>query len=241
MVDPVTSAAAAGAQGSGTNSKAALADNFEMFLTLLTEQMKNQDPLSPLDSTEFVNQLVNFSSVEQLINQNDSLDKLIGLQVANVGGATVGYLGKEIRVHDAENQLTPNGAAWAYQLADDAEPTAVTLTVTDAEGKVVYEQDGSLDPGEHGFYWDGLDNSGEPLPQGAYTLEVAAHDENNKTIASSISAFGTVTGVDLSGEEPVLLIGNARAPFSLIEAVRDPVPAQQAPDPNPEDNQDTGA
>ena len=238
MVDPVTSAAAAGAQSAGTGSKAALADNFEMFLTLLTEQMKNQDPLSPLDSTEFVNQLVSFSSVEQLINQNDSLDKLIGLQVADVGGSTVSYLGKEIRVHTAENQLTAAGAAWAYQLEDGAEPSTVTLTVTNAEGKVVYEQEGSLEQGEHGFYWNGHDNAGEPLPLGAYTLNVAAFDENNKTIASSISAFGLVTGVDLSGEEPVLLVGNARAPFSLVEAVRDPVPAQQAPDPETED---TGA
>ena len=225
MVDTVTSALGAG-QNSQSSSAAGLASNFEMFLTLLTEQLKNQDPLSPLDSNEFVNQLVQFSSVEQQINQTDALNALVNLQVASVGGATVSYLGKEIRVASPENQLTQAGASWAYSIEGEEAPRSVNLTVTDAEGKVVYSAEGSVEPGEHGFYWDGLDNQGEPLPLGTYALEVAAVSENAEALPVSIASFGLVTGIDLSGSEPVLLLGSAQAPFSLVQAVREPVQAQ---------------
>jgi flagellar basal-body rod modification protein FlgD len=226
MVDSVVSALSPG-QSVGGASRATLAENFEMFLVLLTEQLKNQDPLSPLDSNEFVSQLVQFSGVEQQIRQNDTLNKLVGLQVASVGGAAVGYLGKEIRVDSAEAQLTSVGANWAYSI--DGEPQTVSMSVLDATGKVVYSAEGSLEPGEHGFYWNGQDNAGQPLPPGAYTLSIGAADEGGQALPVSIASFGIVTGVDLSGSEPVLMVGDARAPFSKIIAVRDPPPPAAPP------------
>lgn len=228
MVDSVASALAAASQNKSADSRTALADNFEMFLVLLTEQLKNQDPLSPLDSNEFVSQLVQFSSVEQQINQNSTLEKLVGLQVASVGGATVGYLGKEIRVDSDEAHLGPDGAAWTYGVDGDA--AEVTLSVVDATGKVVYTAEGSAEEGEHGFLWDGKDNTGKDLPYGAYTLQVAAMTETKKSLPTYVATFGIVTGVDLSGSEPVLMMGQARAPFSRIQAVRDaPAPTEQTP------------
>jgi flagellar basal-body rod modification protein FlgD len=225
-MNPVANAlAAANAGTAASGSGAKLAENFEMFLVLLTEQMKNQDPLSPLDSNEFVSQLVQFSGVEQQINQNKALETLIGLQVASVGGAAVGYMGKEIRVDSDEAYLGPDGAAWSYSL-DSAEPAAsVTLSVVDAEGKVVFTADGSTEHGERAFLWDGKDNAGESLPQGAYRLQVAAKSETARSIPTHVATFGIVTAVDLSGPEPVLMMGEARAPFSLIQAVRAPLAA----------------
>jgi flagellar basal-body rod modification protein FlgD len=235
MVDSVTAALANASKGSADASRSSLANNFEMFLVLLTEQLKNQDPLNPLESNEFVSQLVQFSSVEQQINQNSSLEKLIGLQVAGVGGATVGYLGKEIRVDTNETHLDADGADWTY--AVDGEAKSVKLTVSDAAGKLVYSTEGSIEPGEHGFRWDGKDNAGVALPAGAYTLGVAALDADSKSLPTSVATFGVVTGVDLSGAEPVLLMGEARAPFSLIQAVRDPLEAQPAPEDATENDQ----
>lgn len=226
MVDSVASALAAANTSQSGNSRAALAENFEMFLVLLTEQLKNQDPLSPLDSNEFVTQLVQFSSVEQQINQNSTLEKLVGLQVASVGGATVGYLGKEIRVDSDEAHLGPDGAAWTYGV--DGEAASVALSVVNAEGKVVYTAEGSTEAGEHGFVWDGKDNAGEALPQGAYRLEVAAMTETRQSLDAYVATFGIVTGVDLTGSEPVLMMGQAKAPFSRIQAVRD-APVAEAP------------
>jgi flagellar basal-body rod modification protein FlgD len=219
VVDSVASALAAANTSKSGTSRTALAQNFEMFLVLLTEQLKNQDPLSPLDSNEFVTQLVQFSSVEQQINQNSTLEKLVGLQVASVGGATVGYLGKEIRVDSDEAHLGPDGAAWTYGV--DGEAGSVALSVVDATGKVVYTAEGSTAEGEHGFVWDGKDNSGQALPQGAYTLQVAAMTETKQTLPTYVATFGIVTGVDLTGAEPVLMMGQAKAPFSRIQAVRD--------------------
>jgi len=141
MIDAAS--ATSGATTNSTSSRDTLAENFEMFLLLLTEQMKNQDPLSPLDSNEFVTQLVQFSGVEQSIRQNDHLETLVGLQVANVGGAAVGYLGKEVRVNSPIAPLGQNGASWAYEVAGDAE--SVSIAVLDSTGKVVFEATGEIE------------------------------------------------------------------------------------------------
>jgi len=235
MIDAAS--ATSGATTNSTSSRDTLAENFEMFLLLLTEQMKNQDPLSPLDSNEFVTQLVQFSGVEQSIRQNDHLETLVGLQVANVGGAAVGYLGKEVRVNSPIAPLGQNGASWAYEVAGDAE--SVSIAVLDSTGKVVFEATGEIETGEHGFLWDGYDNAGEPLPDGAYTLDISASTATGDSLPVYISSFGIVTGVDLSGTEPVLMLGQALAPFSLIEAVRDVLPPPPPADPDTDDETDT--
>jgi flagellar basal-body rod modification protein FlgD len=201
-----------------------------MFLVLLTEQLKNQDPLSPLDSNQFVTQLVQFSGVEQQIKQSDALDKLVGLQVASVGGAAVAYLGKEIRVDSTEAPLTSTGADWAYSVQGDAD--AVSIAIMDSTGKVVFQADGPTEAGEHGFHWNGLDNAGETLPEGVYSFSVSATAAEGDTLPVSVASFGIVTGVDLSGTEPVLLMGKAQAPFSRIIAVREPAPPPPGGDEN---------
>lgn len=222
MVDAVTQAGSAAA--GSANSRAALAQNFDTFLLLLTEQLKNQDPLSPLDSNEFVNQLVQFSGVEQAITQNDKLDALVGLQIANVAGATVSYLGKEARVRSDTAPLGPDGAHWAYTV--DGEAETVSIAIKDAEGKVVFETEGEVGAGEQDFVWDGRDAAGALLPEGAYTLDIGAVDAEGDAAPISISAFGIVTGVDLSGTEPILVMGDARAAFASVEAVSErPAPA----------------
>ena len=93
---------------SNANSAVRLAENFEMFLTLLTEQMKNQDPLNPLDSTQFVNQLVDFSSVEQQIAQNQNLESLLILQSAAAQANSVGYIGR-VAMADTPMAYMENG------------------------------------------------------------------------------------------------------------------------------------
>ncbi|MGD2132887.1 MAG: flagellar hook capping FlgD N-terminal domain-containing protein [Maricaulaceae bacterium] len=230
MIDALTSAAASAQETA--NSRTSLAQNFEMFMTLLTEQLKNQDPLSPLDSNEFVSQLVEFSSVEQLINQNDSLETLVGLQVAGIGGATVGYLGKEVSYASATTGLGPDGARWTYSFDEAAE--TVSIAVLDETGKVVFGTSGEGAQGAHDFVWDGLDNQGNPAPPGAYTLEIGATTEGGEPVSADIVSKGVVTGVDLSGAEPVLLINGARAPFSTIFSVQEPSAPNAGGDSEPE-------
>ncbi len=220
MVDAVTASAASAA---ASTSRTSLADNFQMFLTLLTEQMKNQDPLNPLDSTEFVNQLVQFSSVEQQITQNDKLSTLIDLQTASVGSTMAGYLGQDVIAEGATAPLQDGNAGWTFVV--DETPKSVSVVITNAAGKVVFETEAETASGVQNYVWDGKDAAGEDLPPGAYTLQVTARNDADELIKVDIAAKGRVTGVDLSTPVPALLMGDIRVPFAAVISVREHVDA----------------
>ncbi len=196
-----------------------LADNFDTFLTLLTEQLKNQDPLSPLDSTQFVDQLVQFSGVEQQINQNKNLESLITLNASNSATAAVGFIGKEVDVLNTTAPLANGNAQWSYATQSDA--ASVSILVKDANGKVVFKADGNTATGTHTFNWDGRDNVGTLLADGNYDLEVSALDNDGNLVSTSVTTTRVITGADFSGTEPALLVGNDRISFASILAVRD--------------------
>lgn len=204
---------------SNANSAVRLAENFEMFLTLLTEQMKNQDPLSPLDSTQFVDQLVSFSSVEQQIASNHNLESLLVIQSAAAQGASIGFLGRMATVDSPQTALADGQAEWSYTLPDQS--TQTELVVRDATGRVVARIDGETDPGRHTLSWDGTDGSGNALDDGLYTLTVNALDAEGETMSSSVSSTARVTGVDLSGSEVIIEMGQLRVPLSSIRALRE--------------------
>ena len=211
-----------GAGASAAGSAAGLADNFETFLTLLTEQMKNQDPLSPMDSTEFVSQLVQFSSVEQQINQNSNLEALIGLQMAASQTGAANYLGRDVTMSTPLSELGDGEARWSYSLPRAA--TEGKLVIENADGKVVRVADSALSQGAHEFVWDGKDNTGVALPAGVYRLSVAALDADGEKIAASIENRGRVTAVDFTGEGPVVFIGKVGASLADVRSLRENAP-----------------
>ncbi|PHS27021.1 MAG: flagellar hook capping protein [Robiginitomaculum sp.] len=196
-----------------------LADNFDTFLTLLTEQLKNQDPLSPLDSNDFVGQLVQFSGVEQQISQNRNLESLINLNAANSSASAVGFIGKEVDVLGGSADLAGGSADWRYSTESDA--ASVTILVKNAEGKIVFQTDGDPTAGQHDFSWNGQDNVGTQLPDGPYNLEVSALDNDGNLVSTSVSTTLVITGADFSGDEPALLVGRERIAFANILAVRE--------------------
>ena len=201
-----------------TNSRTNLADNFEMFLTLLTEQMKNQDPLNPLDSTQFVNQLVDFSSVEQQIAQNQNLESLLLLQSAAAQANSVSYIGRIATAETPSAVLADGQAEWDYTLPSDAQ--TVTLRVRDGD-RVVYETTGETTTGTHTLNWNGKDAAGAALPAGVYTLEVVANDADGEALQASIRSAARVTGVDMSGNEVSVQMGPISVPLSSILSVRE--------------------
>ncbi len=207
------------AQAQSGTASAGLADNFDTFLTLLTEQLKNQDPLSPLDSNEFVGQLVQFSGVEQQINQNKNLESLINLNAANSSTAAVGFIGKEVDVLSTSSDLVGGSAQWTYSSETQAE--SVTILVKDANGKIVFQSSGETQTGDQTFNWDGRDNSGTLLADGRYDLEVSALDEVGNLIPTRVTSTLIVTGADFSGTEPALLVGNNRISFADVLSVRE--------------------
>lgn len=219
MVDISQVTSTLGSNSALSSQSASLGDNFEMFLTLLTEQMKNQDPLDPLDSTQFVNQLVDFSSVEQQIQQNQNLENLLLLQAASAQNSAVSYIGKVGVAETSQSTLSNGSASWDYVMPEDSRQT--TLLVKDEAGRELGRFDGASSTGSHNFTWDGRDSSGSLMPDGTYSLEILAADADGNTLAPTIRASARVTGVDLSGSDVIVEMGGIRVPLSSVLSLRD--------------------
>src|ERR1700742_1552016 len=160
--DPTAAAAAAGSSSSTQSAaQTQLSGNFDTFLQLLTTQLQNQDPLSPMDSTQFTQQLVAFSGVEQQINTNDNLKSLIALNLSQQASAAVNYIGHSVVMTSGKGSLANGNVDWTYNLS--APSAGTTLTVTNAAGQVVYSTSGSTSSGNNDFTWNGQDASGNQL------------------------------------------------------------------------------
>jgi len=189
-----------------TQARQSLSGNFDTFLKLLTTQLQNQDPLEPLDSTKFTDQLVSYSQVEQQINTNSNLAALLTVATTALGANAVSYLGKTALTSDSVSTLENGAAEWRYNVPQGA--SSVQLSITDATGTVVRTLPGDVAPGAHDFAWDGQNLGGTALPDGIYRLTVSAKNANGEAISASVSGVGLVKEIDMSGGEPLLTIGS---------------------------------
>jgi flagellar basal-body rod modification protein FlgD len=155
---------------------------------------------------------VQFSQVEQSINANQNLETLITLTKARAGSDAVSYLGKTVTITDGSAGLKSGQALWGYSLASDS--AATRLTIADSKGHTVYTGAGATTSGLHAFTWDGKDNAGNALPDGTYTLSVAAQTQDGTAVNTQVASQGVVDEVDLSGTEPMLRIGTLIVPLS---------------------------
>jgi flagellar basal-body rod modification protein FlgD len=194
-----------------------LSGNFSTFLTLLTTQLQNQDPLNPMDSSQFTQQLVMFSQVEQQINTNQNLQTLIALNQSNTLSNATTYLGKSVTITTGDGALQNGTCTWRYALGSDA--ASSTITITNSKGQVVYTGAGETASGGHDFTWNGEDNSGNQLPDGVYKLSVSAAAPDGSAIQSAIAFKGIVDEVNMTGNEPLLMIGSMGVPLSQVSAI----------------------
>ena len=216
---PAAATSTANANGTSTGASALnqLSGNFSTFLTLLTTQLKNQDPTSPMDSNQFTQQLVEYSQVEQQINTNTNLQSLISQGTTNAAAVTTGYLGKNVSITNGNASLSSGQATWTYNLGAAAAST--TLTVTNSSGQAVYTGAGATSAGNNTFNWNGQDSNGNQLNDGTYKLTVTATDSSGATVTSSVASAGTVSQIDLTGSTPKLVIGSMEVSPSDIAAV----------------------
>lgn len=196
-----------------------LTENFNTFLNLLTTQLKNQDPLEPLKSSEFVNQLVQFSQVEQAINANKNLEKILAAQAANQAAASLSYIGKTVEAKGNTVPLKNGTAEFTYALAEKAESTLIIIT--NDRGDLVISAQGNTDAGKHGFVWDGLDKNGNQAPDGAYKITVAARTDDDDIIDITINVVAQITGIETTGDELFLVSGDVKLPFADVVSVRE--------------------
>jgi flagellar basal-body rod modification protein FlgD len=201
-------------------SRTTLADNYDTFLVLLTAQLQNQDPLAPMDSTQFTQQLVQFSQVEQQIRTNEQLEGLVGQYQAASAGAALSYLGKDAIIEADETYLAGGEANWAYRLPEAA--TSMTITVKDAQGRTLYETTtAARGAGEHLFKWDGKKTDGTTAADGVYTIEIEAENAAGTELEPSISVRETIMGVDFSGSVPVVITPSGTRSLDTIRSVLD--------------------
>lgn len=210
-----------------SGSRAGIADNFDTFLQLLTAQLKNQNPLDPLDTNAFTQQLVQFSSVEQQLKTNDFLSALVQANTNSVQTNAVAYIGKTVAADGVRSELVNGKAVWNFSLEDAA---TATVTIKDKDGNVVYTEKGNLQAGQGQFTWNGKTSTGGKAPDGSYTISMTGINAEGKTVPISTQFTGVVTGVDFTGSEPVLLIGSTRVNLSTVKAITATPPAQPPDD-----------
>jgi flagellar basal-body rod modification protein FlgD len=192
--------------------------NFNTFLTLLTTQLQNQDPLSPVDTSQFTQQLVGFSEVEQQINTNKNLQQLIQMQTSNEAIAATPLVGQTIQYSSATAPLSGGQAGFSYSLPSNA--ANANLLVEDSSGNVVYSTSGNAAAGTHDFVWDGKTSAGVQMPDGGqYTLQVVAKDASNNPITATVSSFGVVNGVSIDSGTANLNLSGVSVPLSELLAI----------------------
>lgn len=222
-IDTVSASAAVDTAAMG---RARLAENFDTFLSLLTAQLRNQDPLAPMDSTQFTQQLVQMTGVEQQLLTNDLLKKLVSNTGSGVATA-VSLIGKEVRADADVAGLKGGKAEWTYTL--DRAAADVKLEVLDEKGRVVSSAAPTDNKaGEHRFVWDGKSASGAGLAEGVYSLRVTAKDSAGTAVASRVFADGLVTGVEQKDGATLITINGAKVLWDRIVSIRQPAPPPTA-------------
>ena len=239
-VDP--SAAAQNAAGASKTAQAAassptalgrarLADNFDTFLTLLTTQLKNQDPLSPMDSNQFTQQLVAMSGVEQQLLTNDLLKKMADAGGQGIADA-VSLIGKQVSAVSDDAGLANGKAEWTYKL--DRAAADVKIEVLDAKGVIVHSEAVANAPaGETAFTWDGKDSTGKKLPDGTYTLKITAADSQGVKVSSTNYVRGVVTGVEQADGKTLITIGGAKIDWTTVNSITEVAKPTTAPPTTP--------
>lgn len=219
-VSALTSTASSSASTSSTSTDSTTSDDKATFLKLLMTQLENQNPLDPVDTTEFTNQLVAYSSLEQQMNTNDKLDSVISSLNSSSSLSAFSYIGADVDIDTNQSVVQDGTAEWKFSLEDDAKDA--TLKVSDSSGKVLYTQSlSATDAGTYDFSVDSVaDNlnlaNGTPL-----YLSVSAEDTAGNNINTSILSSVTVDGVQTGGDGSLTLYaGNTSFSSDDIEAMR---------------------
>jgi flagellar basal-body rod modification protein FlgD len=191
------------AQTSTSNPLDSLSQDYTTFLKLLTTQLKNQDPLSPMDSAQFTQQLVSFAGVEQQIKANTNLQSLISLQQAGTAQQALSYLGKIAEVKGTDMPLVNGAGAFSYSLSTAA--SGVKIEILDSDGNVVRTVQGSTTLGKHIVTWDGTKDDGSSVPDGLYTAKITPTRTDGTAVTADQTVYGVVNSVSNDSDGTVHL------------------------------------
>jgi flagellar basal-body rod modification protein FlgD len=191
------------------------------FLTLLVAQLKHQDPLNPLESTEFTSQLAQYSSLEQLFNIDQNLELIKSGQDQGSGFQALDFIGKEVVAEGDMLSLEEGKTSKGNFNLDDVADCSVLIT--DSKGYPVRKISlGSLEPGSHELEWDGRDDAGNMREEGVYGLEITAVTENGQMLTVATQITGQVTSVNLEQDLPIIYVGKIPISMSQVRSIGEP-------------------
>lgn len=192
--------------GAGKKAASATTDAQDRFLKLLTTQLKNQDPLNPLDNAQMTSQLAQISTVDGIEKLNATLQKLLSSSVDAEALQAAALVGHQVMVAGSDLRLTDAGAVGGVELGANADQ--VTVTIKDANGIVMNTLNlGRLDAGVHNFTWDGKNGAGVQAVNGAYSISVSATQGANKLTATALQLAG-VQNINSSSQGVSLNLGS---------------------------------
>jgi flagellar basal-body rod modification protein FlgD len=214
-----TPSAPASSSTSSGSSMQTLAGNFDTFLQLLTTQLQHQNPLDPLDTNQFTQQLVEFASVEQQVNMNTNLQTLITLQQTTEATSAMQLLGSTVTAKGSTATLSNATNSPATWTVNASAPAKANITITNSSGQTAFTGTTTLNAGTQTITWNGKGNSSVIWPDGNYTLTISATGANGQPVTVSTQVQGTVTGIDLSQNPPLLTVGGQNIPISQIQSI----------------------
>jgi flagellar basal-body rod modification protein FlgD len=215
-----TTTTSAQAQATVNSGLSSIANNYQTFLSLLTTQLSNQDPLSPMDTSQFTQQLTQMTGVEQQLLSNQLLQQLVNQN--NAGGgleSAVGLIGKTVTVNTDSATLTNGTASWSFGLPTT--PATMSVSVLDSSNNVMWT--GPVTPSGNGaqtFTWNGQNLAGQQQTDGGtYTLKITAKDASGNTITPTTSYSGAATAVQTVNGQTMVTVGGVQTPLSSIVGV----------------------
>ena len=216
---PAPTSSSSGSSGSSLDptTNTTLAGNFQTFLTLLTTQLQNQNPLDPLDTNQFTQQLVQFAGVEQQLKTNDQLTTLVSLQKTAQSTQALGFVGKNAMVDGSTTTMTNGAANWILGVKTNS---TVNVSIANSTGQTVFTGSYPVTAGDgQAFGWDGKGNDGTQWPDGRYTLTAQAADGSGNSVAVSTEIVGVVSSVDLTQSPPLLSINGKNYTVDQIKGI----------------------
>ena len=210
---------AAGSSNTST-AMAGLGADLNTFLTLLTTQLKNQDPENAMDTATMTTQLAQFASVEQQISMNGNLQTLIGLQQSSQLVASAPLVGHRAEV--TSNQLALQNGSATLDLPAAGTAKYARIVVSNSAGTVVADQSATLGSSASTWQWNGRDLGGRRLPDGVYNFTVRGADSNGSAVPITASVIGTVTGTQQRNGSLTLSLGGLSVGFDKLQRIDPP-------------------
>jgi flagellar basal-body rod modification protein FlgD len=219
---PGTLGGAASATSSATSSTAATGSDAlgeNQFLQIFSAELANQDPSSPMDSSQLASQLAQFSSVEQLTDVNTNLQQLMVSQGAQSQVADASLIGTQVMYSSNSVSLTA-GQPVSLDASYATAPAQVTVTIQNSAGQTVRTmQLGPQPAGQSTVSWDGMDDNGNPLPSGNYTATITAADVSGNPITVTQESTGIVSGITFTNGYPQLVVNGVDIDLSNISQI----------------------